>query len=103
MEVKMKRIFLSHPAVRTNRMGGMIGGIPVILPLDRVCTGTWACVTDIDTSACLRRRLRDFGLVPGTRVRRRYASPGGDVVAIELRGSVLALRKRDLHRIRVRL
>ena len=82
-------------------MEGMIGGIPMILPLDQVCTGMWACVTDIDTSPRLRQRLKDFGLVPGTRVRRRYASPGGDVVVIELRGSVLALRKRDLHRIRV--
>lgn len=78
-----------------------MGGIPMVLPLDQVCTGTWACVTEIDTSARLRQRLRDFGLVPGTRVRRRYTSPGGDVVAIELRGSVLALRKKDLHRIRV--
>ena len=73
----------------------------MVLPLDQVCTGMWACVVDIDTSAHLRQRLRDFGLVLGTRVRRRYASPGGDVIAIELRGSVLALRKRDLHRIRV--
>jgi Fe2+ transport system protein FeoA len=36
-------------------------------------------------------------------VRRRYASPAGDVMAIELRGSVLALRQRDLHKIRVRV
>ena len=73
----------------------------MVLPLDQVCTGIWACVMDIDTPAHLRYRLRDFGLVPGTQVRRRYASPCGDVVAIELRGSVLALRKRDLHQIRV--
>ena len=73
----------------------------MILPLDQVCMGVWACVIGVDTDRCLRRRLGDFGLVPGTKVRRRYASPGGDVVAIELRGSVLALRKHDLHRIRV--
>jgi len=73
----------------------------MILHLDQVCTGVWTCVIEIDTTAQLRQRLRSFGLVPGTRVRRRYASPGGDVVAIELRGSVIALRKRDLHRIRV--
>lgn len=73
----------------------------MILPLDQVCTGVWACVIGVDTDRQLRRRLRDFGLVPGTRVRRRYASPGGDVIAIELRGSVLALRRSDLHRIRV--
>lgn len=73
----------------------------MVLSLDRVCMGKWARVIGIDTQPQLRQRLRDFGLVPGTRVRRRYASPGGDVVAIELRGSVLALRAPDLHCIRV--
>ena len=82
-------------------MGGMIGGIQMVLPLDQVCTGVWACVTRVDTDIVLQQRLHAFGLVPGTRVRRRYASPAGDVVAIELRGSVIALRKQDLHRIRV--
>lgn len=75
----------------------------MVMPLDQVCTDVWGYVTGIDTSDRLRRRLRDFGLVMGTRVCRRYASPAGDVVAIELRGTVLALRKKDLHRIRVRI
>ena len=75
----------------------------MILALDQVCMDVWVCVIGIDTTAQLRQRLRDFGLVPGTQVRRRYANPAGDVVAVELRGSVLALRKRDLHRIRVRV
>lgn len=73
----------------------------MILHLDQVCLGAWGSVVSIDTSRALRVRLRDFGLVPGTRVRRRYCSPGGDVTAIELRGSMLALRSRDLHGIRV--
>ena len=79
----------------------MIGGILMIMPLDQVCCDQWACVMHLATRPQLRQRLRDFGLVPGTRVCRRYSSPGGHVVAIELRGSVLALRKNDLHCIRV--
>ena len=75
----------------------------MILPLDQLCTGVWCCVTEIDTQPKLRQRLQEFGLVPGTRVRRRYASPAGDVMAIELRGSVLALRRQDLQKIRVRV
>ena len=75
----------------------------MLLSLDQLRTGVWANVIGIDTSRQLRQRLWEFGLVPGTRVRRRYASPGGDVVAIELRGSVLALRTRDLQKIRVQL
>lgn len=84
-----------------NRMGRTIGGIGMILALDQVRKGLWTCVTSVDTSIQLRGRLRDFGLVPGTRVRCRYTSPAGDVLAIELRGSVVALRKQDAHRIRV--
>ena len=99
----MERGFLSQLTIQHNRMKGMIGGILVIMPLDQVRCGQWVCVTRVDTRPQLRQRLRDFGLVPGTRIRRRYASPGGHVVAIELRGSVLALRKSDLHCIRVRL
>jgi len=75
----------------------------MVMPLDQVCTGVWGHVIEIDTTVQLRQRLRDFGLVPGTQVCRRFSSPAGDVVAIELRGSVLALRKQDLHRIRVHL
>ena len=84
-------------------MKGMIGGIRVIMTLDQVRCGRWACVLQVDTQPQLRQRLRDFGLVPGTRVRRCYAGPGGHVAAIELRGSVLALRTRDLRCIRVRV
>ena len=49
----------------------------------------------------LRRRLAEFGLVPGTKVRCRYRSPDGGVTAIGLRGAVLALRTGDLRRITV--
>lgn len=73
----------------------------MIMPLDQVCTGVWCRVVEINTEHRFRQRLGDFGLLPGTRVRRRYASHRGDVMAIELRGSVLALRRCDLHRIQV--
>ena len=77
-------------------MEGMIGGIRMTISLDRLRCGQWARVAEVDTPPQLRQRLRDFGLVPGTRLRRRYTSPGGHVVAIDLRGSVLALRRQDL-------
>lgn len=64
--------------------------------------GTQAVVTQIGTDARLKCRLRDFGLVPGTMVRCRYRAPGGSVTALEFRGTVVALRTRDLQKIRVR-
>lgn len=62
--------------------------------------GVRAVVTRVDTEEALTRRLRAFGLVPGTKIVCRYKSPAGDVTALEVRGAVLALRTRDLRHIR---
>ncbi len=70
--------------------------------LDRVRLGEVAVVTQVNTEPELRQRLKAFGLVPGTKVCCRYRCPWGHVTAIELRGSVLALRTDDLRKIRVR-
>lgn len=70
--------------------------------LDRVRPQMTAEVLKLDVETGLQRRLRDFGLVPGTKVRCCYRSPGGQVTALEVRGSVLAIRTRDLQSIRVR-
>ena len=69
--------------------------------LDCLCPGMEGVVRDINTEDALRRRLAEFGLVPGTKVRCRYRSPDGGVTAIGLRGAVLALRTGDLRRITV--
>ena len=69
--------------------------------LDRVRPGEGAVVIQIDTGDALRQRLADFGLVPGTAVHCRYRSPGADVTALGFRGTVVALRTRDLKHIRV--
>lgn len=73
----------------------------MVLSLDEVHFGVWGSVVAMDTTQELTQRLRAFGLIPGTWVRRRYCSPGGDVTAVELRGSVIALRTGDVRRIRV--
>lgn len=70
--------------------------------LDCIRPGVRAVVTQIDVEPVLRRRLRDFGMIPGTVVCCRYRNPWGDVTALQLRGTVLALRTRDLRKIRVR-
>lgn len=70
--------------------------------LDVLRPGKRAVVIKVDTDPALRRRLRDFGLVPGTVVSCRCRCPWGTVTALELRGSVLALRTADLRKIRVR-
>lgn len=63
--------------------------------------GQQGIVSRIDTDPLLRQRLRAFGMIPGTRVSCRYRSPGGSVTALEFRGTVVALRTRDMKKIRV--
>ena len=58
-------------------------------------------VKAVNTNTHLRRRLQDFGFVPGTLVTCRYLGPGRKVAALEFRGTVLALRMADLRDIRV--
>ena len=69
--------------------------------LDRLRLNRRAVVTEITVNEELARRLRDFGLIPGTQVCCRYRDPSGRVTALELRGAVIALRTRDLKQIRV--
>ena len=70
--------------------------------LDRLPLGRQAVVTGIDVAAALKSRLTDFGMIPGTRVCCCYRTPGGQVTALALRGTVIALRTGDMKKIRVR-
>lgn len=75
----------------------------MVCSLERVPLGRWSRVVAIETSSDLTQRLRDFGLVRHTQVRRVFTSPHADVTAIAFRGSMLAVRTRDLRRIRVQV
>lgn len=79
-----------------------IGGMVMKVSLDRLPPGVPAVVLQIDCRQELRSRLRDFGLVPGTEVITRYRSPDKGVTALEFRGTVIALRTRDLKGVRVK-
>ena len=48
-----------------------------------------------------RRRLLDLGVVPGTVVHARMRSAGGDPVAYDIRGALIALRREQASFIRV--
>ena len=71
------------------------------MTLDRLRLNSQAVVTGIGVKPELKDRLNDFGFVPGTRVCSRYRSPGGRTTALELRGTVIALRTGDMTKIRV--
>lgn len=71
------------------------------MALEGLMPGDTGVVVGIALGEALEGRLRSFGLVPGTRVQCRYRSPDGCLTALELRGTVIALRTRDLKGIRV--
>lgn len=72
------------------------------ISLNALKLGKFGTVTSIGTDPLLKERLRAFGMVPGTWVGCRYRSPGGSVTALEFRGTVVALRTRDMEKILVR-
>ena len=78
-----------------------IGGMCMKTGLDKLPLEIPAVVLRVSCSKEFQYRLRDFGLVPGTKVIVRYRSPCGGVVALELRGTVIALRTRDVRGVKV--
>ena len=69
--------------------------------LSRLQEGQQAWVTQIEEDGAMSRRLRDMGLVRGTRVECLQKSPFGDPAAFLIRGAVIALRREDSGRVLV--
>ncbi|MGN0172015.1 MAG: ferrous iron transport protein A [Acutalibacteraceae bacterium] len=66
-----------------------------LIPLPLIPTGQQACVRHIGLTGSLYRRLLDLGLIEGTVVTPLQISPSGDPTAYFIRGTVIALRRRD--------
>ena len=64
--------------------------------LQEDCTAT---VLSLLAEGGIRRRLRDIGLIEGTRVRCLNRGPSGDPSAYLIRGAVIALRREDSSRV----
>ncbi len=73
------------------------------ISLDHLQPGMEAIVTSLGCAKQLKHRLADFGLVSGTRVGCRYRSPDQRLSALELRGTLIAIRRADLQTIAGRL
>lgn len=71
------------------------------MALSQVRQGMTATVHRLLSNGSIRRRLLDMGLIEGTEIRCLYSSPSGDPTAFLVRGTVVALRRRDADRIRV--
>lgn len=73
------------------------------LGLDRLAPGQRGHIAALFGGDAMARRLGDLGFVPGTGIACLYRSPAGDPTAYGIRGTVIALRKRDAARVWVRL
>jgi Fe2+ transport system protein FeoA len=59
-------------------------------------------VEEVSGDRAFRRRIMEMGLVPGTEVRVLAVAPLGDPLTLELRSSLLSIRKREAAQVRVR-
>ena len=73
----------------------------MVCGLDTLRPGCGGVVVGVQGTVGLVNRLKDFGFVPGTRVQCMYTGPGNKVKALACRGSVIALRTRDISGIQV--
>ncbi len=69
-----------------------------MLCLNQLKPGEEAVVTSISGE---NRRLRDLGLIEGTKVKCVLKSPLGDPAAYKIRGAVVAIRREDAADIKV--
>ena len=69
--------------------------------LDRLPPDRRAVVQEAFAQGAQRRRLQELGFVPGAQVECVGTSPLGDPRAYQLRGTVIALRRRDARPVRV--
>lgn len=70
-----------------------------LICLSSLPPGTLARVVKITVEGSLRRRLQDLGLIPGTAIRCQFRAPSGSPAAYEIRGALIALRRRDAEKI----
>lgn len=57
--------------------------------------GASAVIESIPTGDASMTRLRELGLLPGTRIQLIRRAPLGDPIEISVRGSLISLRKKE--------
>ena len=75
----------------------------MMLSLARLPVGISTTVAQMPSDKAFARRLRNFGMIPGTTVTVCYRSAHGGVTAVECRGAMIALRTKDIQGIQVRI
>lgn len=69
--------------------------------LSEIRSGMRAVIMQVCARSVAERQFRQIGLVPGTVVYCCYRSPGGSVVVLKFRDKTMALRTKNLRKIRI--
>ena len=64
--------------------------------------GETGIVDNIIGEENIKRRLLDLGLIEGTNIKPVLISPSGDPRAFEFRGSLIAIRREDVEKIKLK-
>jgi len=65
------------------------------MKLSELATGSDAVISSFTTNAPGLLRLRELGVLPGTRITLVRRAPLGDPIEISVRGSLLSLRQQE--------
>ena len=71
--------------------------------LAQMQAGQKACIVGVNMDGAMGRRLGELGFLPQTQVTCLGAAPAGSPVRYEVRGAVIALRKKDANAVCIRL
>jgi len=69
--------------------------------LNDIQPGQSVIVCKLENEESMKKRLQDIGIICGTKVKCVQESPLGDPKAFLIRGAVVAIRKKDLIKIKV--
>lgn len=69
------------------------------IPLSSLRRGEKCTLCSIGLQGGMGRRLRDLGLIPGTRLECAFTAPSGSPMAFWIRGALIALRRDDCRQI----
>ncbi len=72
-----------------------IGGILMMCLLRELEQNGEGILAEMPCGGLLSRRLKQFGMIPGTKVRYLGSAPMGSPLLFRVRGAVISLRKED--------
>lgn len=71
------------------------------MTLDNLQINTLGKVLKLNCTGNIRRRMLDLGIIKDTTIKPILKSPSGNLVAYEVRGTIIAIRKEDSCKIEV--